>query len=237
MIDIIYPYINSVWGGLELRYSLRSVEKYISGVRNVYIIGDKPDWINNVIHVPSKHNPNIHAKEKNICDKILLAFSLPDITDNIAVFNDDHYICRDIDLVSLPYYYDKELSLKHGVNLNSYRMSINNTVEYLMNKNLPFLNYDIHIPILYKKTEFQDIMKNADWRKPYGYVIKSLYCNSMNIEGVKHPDLKIAWQVPFHRLRKMLEGKDFFSIGDRSIGVPMKKILELYFPDKSKFEK
>ena len=98
------------------------------------------------------------------------------------------------------------------------------------------MNYDIHRPCLYRKDFFPEVMSRYDWRKPYGYVIKSLYFNSIGVKGVSSYDLKISAQVPFHRLRKTVEGQDIFSIGDRAIGLPMKKLLDLYFSEKSKFE-
>ncbi len=97
-------------------------------------------------------------------------------------------------------------------------------------------NFDIHTPIKYSRDKFIEAMESVDWRKPNGYVIKSLYCNYFDIEGMPHIDLKISTQVPFHRLRKTVEGQDIFSIGDRAIGLPMKKLLDLYFSEKSKFE-
>lgn len=232
MPDLFFPYKQSNWDGEELKFAIRSFVKHTKFDR-IFVMGDKPEWLQNVVHIPFKDLAGFENKEANIKNKILEVCKT-DISDPFIFANDDIFICRDIDLETLPFYYDKELTFKQG-EVKNYRRSVNNTYTYLKEKNLPVLNYDIHIPIKYHKGAFQYLMNKISWRVPYGYIIKSLYCNSMNIEGVKHADFKISGQTPFHRLRKMFE-TDFVSIGDNAIGVPMRKILTELFNEKSKFE-
>lgn len=231
-MDILLPYINSTWAGTELKYALRSIEKHVQFDR-VFIIGDKPDWLCNVTHIPFKDNPNIESKERNIMQKILEVCKT-DISQQFMFSNDDIFILKDIPN-DYPAYYSGLLPYHKGT-IGAYKKSVNNTVEVLTEKGLNCLNYDIHRPCLYDKDLFPEVMSRYDWRKPYGYVIKSLYFNSIGVKGVSSYDLKISAQIPFHRLRKTVEGQDIFSIGDRAIGLPMKKLLDLYFSEPSKFE-
>jgi hypothetical protein len=54
-MDLVYVLgSGSRWGDNELRYSLRSVEKHLKGYNNVYLVGDKPDWVRNVTHIPKQ---------------------------------------------------------------------------------------------------------------------------------------------------------------------------------------
>ena len=230
-MDILIPYINSTWAGTELKYALRSIEKHVQFGR-VFIIGDKPDWLCNVTHIPFKDNPNIESKERNIMQKIMVGF---EHTEEVYFMNDDHFILQKTDIENYPYYRGGSLVYNKDTS-GAYRKSVNNTIEVLKQMNKDTWNFDIHTPIIYNKQLFTEAMSSVDWRKPNGYVIKSLYCNYFGIEGMPHIDLKISMQVPFHRLRKTVEGQDIFSIGDRAIGLPMKKLLDLYFSEKSKFE-
>ena len=53
-VDLVYPLnkLCSHWRNQELRYSLRSVEKFVKNYRNIYIIGDKPKYLNGeVAHI------------------------------------------------------------------------------------------------------------------------------------------------------------------------------------------
>lgn len=230
-MDIVIPYVHSTWAGTELKYALRSIEKHVQYDR-VFIIGDKPDWLCNVTYIPFEDNPNIESKERNIMQKIMVGF---EHTEDMYFMNDDHFILQKTDIENYPYYRGGEL-VYNKETVGAYRRSVNNTIESLRAMNKPRWNFDIHTPIVYSRDKFKEAMESVDWRKPNGYVIKSLYCNYFDIEGMPHIDLKIATQTPFHRLRKIVEGQDIFSIGDRAIGLPMKKLLDLYFSEKSKFE-
>ena len=85
----------------ELKYSLRSIEKYCSWVRNIYIVTDNqiPEWLN-------KNSKNIHIIDhKEIFDKnILPTFNsnaieikikhIKGISNNFISLNDDFFIGR-----------------------------------------------------------------------------------------------------------------------------------------------
>ena len=50
MIDVVYILGDgSKWGNNEIKYSLRSLEKYGKNIRDVYICGNKPYFVNNKI--------------------------------------------------------------------------------------------------------------------------------------------------------------------------------------------
>ncbi len=103
MKDIVYPLgKGSVWKNNELRYSLRSFEKFAIGIRNVYLVGEFPDWINGIINLPCKDGPN---KEINIANKIYTACLDPNLSDDFIFANDDHIITQPIDL-EIPNYWN-----------------------------------------------------------------------------------------------------------------------------------
>jgi hypothetical protein len=70
-VDIVYPLAEGLshFRNQELKYSLRSVEKYVTGFRNIYLIGFKPPFINDkIIHVMQEDHP-YHCKERRIMEK------------------------------------------------------------------------------------------------------------------------------------------------------------------------
>lgn len=76
----------------ELRYALRNLEKNCPFVRNVYISGECPEWVDtsNVIHLPWPDRFR-HAKDANIIDKLLHACEEPGIAEHILFCSDDQF--------------------------------------------------------------------------------------------------------------------------------------------------
>lgn len=108
----------------ELRYSLRSVEKYGINVDRVFVAGYCPDWLsNNVVKVPfeqpypmnikySDVMERLACKHANIISTILYTIDNTDIGDEFLVSMDDHFYIRDVDFNNYPYYVKGEGKLK-----------------------------------------------------------------------------------------------------------------------------
>jgi hypothetical protein len=65
MIPVFYPYWENGSKWEELRYSLRSLESHFKTDFIVYVVGDRPEWIQNVIHIPYEREvidqePSLH---------------------------------------------------------------------------------------------------------------------------------------------------------------------------------
>jgi hypothetical protein len=186
MIDIVIPLgKGSVWDNNELRLSLRSIEKYLTGYRSIYIVGEYPEWLQNCIHVPINDTEKI--SDKNIMHKIAAACLLHEVSETFIMFNDDHYLLSPYHAPGFPYYYHKNLTdyitQRRG---DIYAIRATNTLNHLKANNLPAKFFDCHTPILYNKQAFLGIVNSADWdNSRQGYIIKSLYANSLSIEGVE----------------------------------------------------
>ena len=88
-MDALYVLGNSSeYDNLELRLSLRSLERNAKGLESVFIVGEKPRWIKNVVHIPVD---DVYTRENNVFRKILTACKL-DISKNFFFMNDDFYI-------------------------------------------------------------------------------------------------------------------------------------------------
>ena len=80
----------SLYDNLEIRLSLRSIEQNGSNIGRVFVVGEKPDWIQSVVHIPFEEK---YTKENNIFGKIITV-SKTDISDSIDL---SHIILADED--------------------------------------------------------------------------------------------------------------------------------------------
>ena len=89
------PYVIPLGNGsladnLELKFSLRSIEKYVSGISHIVIVGNCPEWLTNVEFQPMKDLSNKFVfRDNNIREKLNVGLSL---YGSIVGGNDDYYI-------------------------------------------------------------------------------------------------------------------------------------------------
>jgi hypothetical protein len=239
MLDLVYALgTGSTWNDTELKYSLRSFEKFMPNMGNVYIVGQKPNWIKpkSVIHLLCEDRPGKENKEQNIAVKILLACNQPAISEKFVFANDDHFILQPMH--AIPYYKEGTLEKKiiERVSHDNYFYSLCNTRQVLIEARKRTNYFDIHTPIVYDKKEFISVMASYDWTVNYGYVVKSLYCNTLGIKGVEIPDLKITERLKCGQIDRLVAGKKVFSIGDGAVNAEMGTFLQYLYPSKSKYE-
>lgn len=235
-MDVVVPYKES--GYDELRYALRSLEMYFNDVGNVFIVGDLPAWVNprQVIHVKLGDEPGIHNKERNIMRKVLHVCSNPTLSEEFLFMNDDHFLLQPLDYP--PYYYESNLKYKLDTRASHdhYYHSLLSTFTALKRNRKPTRYFDIHTPIVYNKYDFIDVMTFYNWDIAYGYVIKSLYCNTLKIPGEYMKDLKINSRLKCPDLEAMVKGRQFFSVGEQAVNVDMGIFLQYLYRTKSKYE-
>jgi hypothetical protein len=239
MIDIVYALgTGSTWDNNELRYSLRSIEKHLKNYNRVFIIGECPGWIQNVIHIPHSDGD---GHERNIMNKIKRACQIEDISDFFMFLNDDHFFLQDMNAMSYPYFYNTSLVNKIAARRDDYYRKVLYYTWCAFRDETSY-NFDIHCPILYNKHKFPEVMNYYDWDK-YEFVIKSLYCNHLGIEGVQMEDCKIGGRMASWQLEKKIKDRHIFSIGDKCLQPypgeqesSVKTLLRELFPNKSKYE-
>lgn len=227
----------STWGNNELKYCLRAVEKNVSNVGEIFIIGENPNWITNVTHIPAKDHPDFEYKERNIFKKILIATEIESVSDDFLFMNDDHIILSSFDADKFPYFIKENLMFyveRNNENI-PYRTSLVNTITYLRLNGYTEDNFDVHCPIVYNKDKFKKL-NSVNWDAEWGYVIKSLYGNINELKGVFTEDVKcgsIGQSKDF--IRGRIFGKKFMSL-THFVNSDMRDLLEEMFPEKSKFE-
>lgn len=237
MIDILIPLgLGSNWGNNELRYSLRSVEKHLSGVGNVFIIGEKPEWITNIIHIPHSDIPQGSMRDYNIFLKIMAGIRDERLSDRFLYMSDDHYLRHSFDASAFPYYSCGDIldRLKEEASDVPYIKVLQNTYNYLTAHSFETENFNVHAPVVYNKSLFEDCFPQQ-WPE-YGLALKSVYCNSLKMPSIIARDCKLKEKLNRSQIMEAIKGRSFFSIGNTVLAGDMKEVLQELYPLKSKFE-
>jgi len=223
-MDIVIPYKETK--SREIIYALRSVESYLSEVDNVFIIGDDPFFLQNVIHIPAKDIPGYKHKEFNCHSKLMLACRNSEIGETFLYMNDDHYLLQKYNAEIFPNYYFGSINKNTGVGL--YASTVENTIRI----GGEIKNFDIHCPMIIGKYQYREVVGSLNWTLPFGYCIKSVYGYGIGLWGQSMPDCKVKFEGEF-------PGSDraWFSTSDKWIGWTGSKLfIESLFPNKSKYE-
>ncbi len=232
MIDILYVVGNgSTWKNNELRYSIRSVVKNLKGFGNIVVVGTKPSWLN-VKHIPA--NDSGRTAQESVYIKLKKA--LPEISEDFLFFNDDYYLLKNFQAAKFPFFYKETLEefLQRRKTRDSYKMAVENTFKALSEKNLPTLNFENHAPMLINKTKFQEVMAGYSW-STFGFVIKSLYANTLKIKGTFEHDMKINYPFTVEELKAMTSERKYFS-SDKLLPTNLKAFITELYPANSKYE-
>lgn len=251
MIDILIPLgKGSRHDNLELRYCLRSIEKHLTGVEHIFIVGEKPGWTQNVIYIGCPDNPNNWERARNIYRKIMVGIGWIDTTlgsadwspikrlsDNFLFMNDDHFLLTAYTAQSFPYYHRGQIALHDFVSNQPQYHQYQNTIRHRFGSD--YYDFDVHCPIVYNRKKFIEVSSELKEWPEYGYAIKTLYANDMidTTNWVPCEDLKFSEPLMKESIYRALEGRPWFSIGDKCLkSGAMKEVLQELYPNKSKYE-
>ncbi len=211
-IDVVIPLGHgSIYNNWELRYALRSLSANFPH-RNVYIVGIKPKWIQNIIHIPFVDGG---LKNYNLALKVLAACRLQELSDTFLYMHDDHFFTTP--LQDIPDYYDGTIEEWQRKNINSeYKKAIYNTP--------PGLYYDNHTPKLMNKFNVVELLRER-WLKDK--LFKSTYFNAYPGNPIYLKDCKVH--------DRDIPGTPFFSTS-RHIQPHLMRAIELKYPVPSKYE-
>lgn len=238
MIDIIYPLAKgSRLTNLELRYSLRSIEKHCRNVGKIFISGDNLDWLQNHVHIPSE--PIYQCKDANINRAYYDVCISGQLSDEFLIMNDDFFFLEDCDLNEFVNYqrdYDlKGHFEKYGNRNYPYIKSIHRTMELTKGGQ----HFDLHIPM---KCNTKNFIKCFEKYEKYmsdenAPLIRSLYGNMFIKDAPIMKDVKIDRYLQPKLATFVFMGKPFVSFGDRGLNKFTINELRRLFPKASKYER
>lgn len=227
IMDIVYIFKEPDLNSLELKLSLRSIEKNL--VHNkVFILGESiPKWIQNIEFHKVK---NIGAgKMLNISNAFYNLTSIENLSEDFYLFWDDCYILNPIE--TIPNYHVNTLEKTMKTRSEGWHK---NSIRKVYEEIPDGLDCEIHYPYIYNKSKLKELFNVFDYKK--GYAMRSLYVSYFKIDSTQHTDFKI-WSLDDFKL--ILEKKENFC---STPNILMKnnyfyKTIKKLFKDKSKYEK
>lgn len=239
--DVVYVLgTGSSWNNNELRFSLRSVQKHLKGYRNIYVVGEKPEWLSKAVkHIPC---PDIYENnaDGNIIHKVLNACIREELSSTFLFINDDHILLKDINIEDIPPFHKGDLMdyPDKYFNVNIWRNRLGRTKDILREKGLSTYHFDCHTPILFDKQKFIEIMQEFNYQEGFGYTMKSLYGNSIG-QGVRLQVEKktVFFHMSLEQIKERLKEPTFLSFNDDGLNIDLKFFLDDLFPKKSLYEK
>lgn len=228
----------SLYNDQEIKYSIRSLERYCSDIDRIIIIGEKPKFFDygKIEHHYFKEKGN---KDFRIASKILFACDAGIVNGNFLFLNDDFFFTNPFSAENYPFYQKGELLI--GESKSDYQNQLALTRDYLELYEKATLHFDVHTPIVYNSKMFQELREHWQYSaKTIGLVVKSMYCNMHGIIGTDYQDLKIKSFGPdvFEKIKKV----NCFTINDASWNNDrvwkngLSDYLKAEFPNKSKYE-
>lgn len=217
----------------ELKYSLRTVEKFCKGVDRVFITGICPSFINREKIVFTKCD-DPYNRNQNHFYKVYTTFMTTGISDNCLLMYDDIFFTEPVDVNKYHWFCCGNLPSKPK---NAYEKGLTNAYKWLSERGMPTLNFATHTPCVYNRLLFTGLFSifNEIKDDSTGMSVRCIYGNQFadNFEKIKE-DVKIRTQ------RMDLDGAvhqtKCFSTGDFTYNVAKGWLTE-NFRWKGKYER
>ena len=248
-IDLAIPLGPTIDNYEELRYVLRSAEKHLKGLRNVYVYGKCPNWVKDVNHVPClvKHK----RKNHDIIHKLLLAGMSEKHDDAFMWCSDDQMFLSACDPEKYTTARDGQLLDQLGDRRTFWDKCHVATSRALISAGYhEAYYYDVHVPHVVEKSTILATFSRIPWREEPGWCIWSLLYNIAASEDViyaqhlKSTTLEIKVKATFefppesqNAVEEACSSKNFLGLHDGAFNEHMRAFLEAKFPDKSRWEK
>jgi hypothetical protein len=199
----------------ELKYCLRSIDKFLPGISVIVITTHLPHWINNVIQISVKDIEG--RKQLTIKKKI---FSALEYDPEILCIHDDIFLLRP---------FEKKYYCWGDITLNS-ESGARMLIPQLQELNKPISHYDVHSPIVYEADKFKALESFTS-----DTVVKSAYGNFWHIDASVMPDIKINTKTDPRTVKQIIKNRPYFSSGPQGIKYCL-PVLDELFPGPCRFE-
>lgn len=186
-MNVVIPYKES--NTEELRYALRSLKNITHD--GVFLLGDKPDWVTNVIHIPRQHQKSRYKDVSTMIENVCRDDRL---SDDFILMNDDFFIMEPME--ELPKWYKGSLRddhLKHAATQrhSTYTRSLNTTDLFLRRRGIRQPKaYNCHIPVVMNKQKRLQVAELIRSVRHETILPRVVYGNIFDDTGIQHPDCK-----------------------------------------------
>ncbi|MBR2642408.1 MAG: hypothetical protein IKD46_04695 [Lentisphaeria bacterium] len=236
MTDIVIPLgAGSPFDNWELRFALRSVEKYVQDLNAVWIMSDcAPEWLQNVriLPVPDRHK---HNKDANLFDKLIFAAKTQEVTDAFVFLSDDQAFLQPFDAKKAQIVFNPRGPGAFAGGRTKWHRRMTATFSFLAQRGirLPY-NFDAHVPVVYRKEDLK-VLDGIDYATPPGYCINTLLCGLLQRRG-EIPQGKVKAHAEGCTAEVDFAGKLYAGYNNGGFPLIREKLANL-FPEKSRYEK
>ncbi len=181
-LPAVYLYKKTSDKGRELRYSLRSLENIKNWNGEVFVVGDREPWMNNLTVIAADKYPH---RFSDVRAKYLAITRSPLIPNDFILMNDDFFVTERAEVKPL---HQGELS----GGTSSWQQCKERTKVYLQSQGIAKpLDYDIHVPMIMNKDKLAEALKANEGATEHTYLAnRSIYGNLHKIGGKEYVDGK-----------------------------------------------
>jgi len=234
-MDILYILgTGSVWQDNEIRFSLRSAEKNILDLERVFVVGENPDFLQNIEHIPCPDSYGI--KWRNAYTKLLTACKNPNLSEDFLLLNDDFFVLKPIKASDYPFYFSAIFSKNNSFVKARFLTTPQQTATQLPRRIKDVRNFAVHRPVRLNKTKYL-AMPRFDLQMT-GFSPRSYYCNYYDVPGVQCADINLSPRLSAAQFEKIsAERTDMSIFSDTARSPIFRQWIFDKFPEPSRFEK
>ena len=234
-MDIVYILgSGSTWQDNEIRYSLRSVEQNVKDLGNVFVVGEKPDWLQNIIHIACPDSYGI--KWRNAYTKISLVCKNSELSDEFLLMNDDFFILKPIMASEYPYYFSSVLTQAGSIAKAKFLTTPEKLASHVSFYGKMVRNFSVHRPIRYDKNKFL-AMPKLDLAMT-GFSVRGFYGNYYGLPAIQCRDITLSPLMKETDYDKATDNRTDISIfSETARTASFQNWIKSKFPLPSRFEK
>ena len=239
----------------ELRYSLRSIEKYGKNIDRVFVAGYCPDFLSDkVIKVPCEQPYKYNEKENelsltekhcNILYTILYTIDHTDISEEFLVSMDDHIYIKNADFDNYPFYVkiygDKNELPEEQKKQSAYKRFLSKTRKVCEEQGVSIAYSCLHRNMHHSRiflNECREFLNKVILEKialePHAYMINYRFSKKNDFKYTPVRDVKLAGGGDWWKVNP--KETECFSTADFEPGIGLDCLIGGMFNKKSKYE-
>lgn len=191
-LDVLYPYgVASKFGHKELKISIESFKKHVSGLGKIYVIGVDPGQGIRAEYIPYQQTKT--NKEAAIAEVLSYGMQVvPFLTREVVIMCDDYIATQPFHIQEMRAPAGPSLRALADKRKTNYAQALKDTSRYLLSKGCTEYHFDYHMPMIVNRYKWVDLgsVWQASRTKPFGMVCKSLYGNIYGVEPQLQADHK-----------------------------------------------
>jgi hypothetical protein len=238
-VDILIPLRTngSMHNNFELRFALRSIERYLKDYRKIWIVSEHmPEGFHEYGYIPCQDK--YPRKQMNIHNAIVSAFQTSEVADDIIFWADDNVLLAPLAVADLPVAFRKDNLLIYAKQENSrvWHRSLGQTGEALQSRGYSDTNFEAHIPVRFNRQKYLALESEFDFFSGVGLCYISLYFNRYEVQDSVYMRQVKATAEGKHFSADNLARRLFLGYNDDGLSAGVADYLPKRFSERSRYE-